>query len=82
MSDYKTPELGGREVELVADAPWFKLSSEYFPVSVHKSVDLDPTKNYLFGYHPHGIICIGALHPGLRWLCLDIFNTQFLTYRK
>ena len=47
---------------MLANAPWFKLSSEYFPITVHKTVDLDPTKNYLMGYHPHGIIVIGALH--------------------
>jgi 2-acylglycerol O-acyltransferase 2 len=23
-------------------------------------VDLDPKKNYLFAYHPHGILSIGA----------------------
>jgi 2-acylglycerol O-acyltransferase 2 len=46
---------------------------------VVKTCDLDPRGNYLFGYHPHGIICVGAayafgtdaagfasLFPGLR----------------
>ena len=27
----------------------------------NKSADLDPSKNYIFGYHPHGVISVGAL---------------------
>ena len=25
-----------------------------------RSVELDPQKNYLFGYHPHGVISLGV----------------------
>jgi hypothetical protein len=25
-----------------------------------KTAELDPSKNYLLGYHPHGILCTGA----------------------
>lgn len=32
----------------------------YFPIKLVKTVDLDPKKNYLFGSHPHGILCSGA----------------------
>ena len=28
---------------------------DYFPVSLIKTVDLDPKNRYVFGYHPHGI---------------------------
>jgi len=34
--------------------------ANYFPIKLHKTAELDPKKNYLFGYHPHGIISIGA----------------------
>ena len=34
--------------------------ANYFPIKLHKTAELDPNKNYLFGYHPHGIISIGA----------------------
>ena len=27
---------------------------------LHKTADLDPKGNYMFGYHPHGIIGVGA----------------------
>mmetsp|Transcript_24600 Transcript_24600/g.36877 ORF Transcript_24600/g.36877 Transcript_24600/m.36877 type:complete len:363 (-) Transcript_24600:162-1250(-) len=72
---------------------WFK---NYFPVHVIKTTDLDPTKNYLFGYHPHGIIGMGAfatfatdatefpkLFPGIRTrlLTLDVnFRIPFYSF--
>lgn len=33
---------------------------DYFPVSLVKESELDPSKAYVFGYHPHGIIGLGA----------------------
>ena len=40
---------------------WFiQKCSEYFPCHLHKTTDLDPTKRYIFLYHPHGVICMGA----------------------
>lgn len=27
----------------------------YFPIQMHKTADLDPGRNYIFGCHPHGI---------------------------
>jgi len=35
--------------------------ANYFPVTLEKTGDLDPSQNYIFGYHPHGIMGIGAL---------------------
>jgi 2-acylglycerol O-acyltransferase 2 len=32
----------------------------YFPIRLHKTVDLPADKSYIFGYHPHGIISLGA----------------------
>ena len=29
-------------------------------MQLHKTVDLDPKRNYIFGVHPHGVLCIGA----------------------
>ena len=29
--------------------------AQYFPAKLHKTADLDPTKSYIFGLHPHGI---------------------------
>jgi len=33
---------------------------DYFPIQMIKTCDLDPTKCYIFGYHPHGLVSIGA----------------------
>ncbi|KAF3078527.1 diacylglycerol O-acyltransferase 1, variant 4 [Orbilia oligospora] len=32
----------------------------YFPMRLHRSVELSPEENYIFGFHPHGIISHGA----------------------
>lgn len=33
---------------------------DYFPIRLHKTCDLPPDRPYIFGYHPHGIISLGA----------------------
>ena len=38
----------------------WKLFAGYFPAKLHKTHDLPPTRKYIFGYHPHGIISHGA----------------------
>lgn len=38
----------------------WKAFAAYFPARLHKTVDLPPTRKYVFGYHPHGIISHGA----------------------
>ncbi|XP_023346005.1 2-acylglycerol O-acyltransferase 1 [Eurytemora carolleeae] len=31
----------------------------YFPIRLIRTVELDQTKNYIFGSHPHGLLCSG-----------------------
>ncbi|PYH81407.1 DAGAT-domain-containing protein [Aspergillus uvarum CBS 121591] len=38
----------------------WKLYASYFPARLHRSEPLPPTRKYIFGYHPHGIISHGA----------------------
>ncbi|TEA16563.1 Diacylglycerol O-acyltransferase 2A [Colletotrichum sidae] len=38
----------------------WKLFADYYPAELHKTHDLPPTRKYIFGYHPHGIISHGA----------------------
>ena len=38
---------------------WSAFAS-YFPMRLHRTQELSPTRRYLFGYHPHGIISHGA----------------------
>lgn len=40
--------------------PVWSLFASYFPARLHRSQELEPTRKYLFGYHPHGIISHGA----------------------
>lgn len=42
----------------------FRWFINYFPVTLHKTADLDPSQKYVLGYHPHGLFglgCVGAL---------------------
>ena len=39
---------------------FWSLFASYFPARLHRTVELEPTRKYIFGYHPHGIISHGA----------------------
>ncbi|TGZ79404.1 DAGAT-domain-containing protein [Ascodesmis nigricans] len=49
-----------RRSHLFRSLPIWKHYTNYFPLRLHRTVPLDPTKNYIFAYHPHGIISHGA----------------------
>ncbi|KAK4698038.1 hypothetical protein P7C71_g128, partial [Lecanoromycetidae sp. Uapishka_2] len=38
----------------------WSLFASYFPARLHRSAELPPTRKYVLGYHPHGIISHGA----------------------
>ncbi|XP_075425791.1 diacylglycerol O-acyltransferase 2-like isoform X2 [Ascaphus truei] len=59
-SDWKTPERGGRKSLWMSRWGIWKHFRDYFPIKLHKTADLDPQQNYIMGYHPHGIMSIGA----------------------
>lgn len=61
MVDTHAPSSGKRFLPWTRRMPFWNTLADYFPVRLHKTCDLDPTGNYLFGYHPHGIIGVGAL---------------------
>jgi len=69
----------------------FRHARDYFPVRYAKrdnDVKIDPSKNYLFAYHPHGVMSFGAqigatsfsgmesMFPGLK-LFLQTLNINF-----
>ncbi|RWS17774.1 2-acylglycerol O-acyltransferase 2-like protein [Dinothrombium tinctorium] len=58
--DKDTFNEGGRLWPTFRRLPIWRYYAEYFPVTIHKTADLDPSKNYIFGYHPHGIMAAGA----------------------
>ncbi|KAL9603399.1 MAG: hypothetical protein Q9179_002204 [Wetmoreana sp. 5 TL-2023] len=45
---------------LLRSLPIWSLFASYFPARLHRPARLDPTRKYIFGYHPHGIISHGA----------------------
>ncbi|KAF9159539.1 diacylglycerol O-acyltransferase 1 [Actinomortierella ambigua] len=69
----QAPERGGRRVDLWRRWKGWKYFAAYFPMTLIKEGDLDPSKNYIFGYHPHGIISLGAF-------CT--FGTEGLNFSK
>ncbi|KAG0004597.1 diacylglycerol O-acyltransferase 1 [Entomortierella chlamydospora] len=55
------PERGGRRSNWWRNLAVWGYFAQYFPMTLIKEEDLDPSKNYIFGYHPHGILSHGAL---------------------
>lgn len=51
---------GGRRSEWLRNWRLWKYFADYFPITMVKTAELDPKKNYILGYHPHGIMCYGA----------------------
>ncbi|KAF9898601.1 diacylglycerol O-acyltransferase 1, partial [Lobosporangium transversale] len=57
----RAPEEGGRCFDWARRLPIWRHYAEFFPMTLINESDLDPSKNYIFGYHPHGIISLGAI---------------------
>ncbi|ROL01445.1 2-acylglycerol O-acyltransferase 2-A [Anabarilius grahami] len=54
--DRDTPSSGGRRSHWVRSWRMWTYFRDYFPITLIKTVDLDPRHNYLFGFHPHGLV--------------------------
>ncbi|XP_061816410.1 2-acylglycerol O-acyltransferase 2-A isoform X1 [Nerophis lumbriciformis] len=54
--DWDTPSRGGRRSQWARSWSVWEHFRDYFPVKLVKTVDLDPNKNYIFGFHPHGLV--------------------------
>ncbi|EMD90881.1 hypothetical protein COCC4DRAFT_50058 [Bipolaris maydis ATCC 48331] len=92
----------GTSGELSLRSEWFRrlpvwsLFASYFPARLHRSQELEPTRKYIFGYHPHGIISHGAfaafatealgfsqLFPGITNTLLTLdSNFRYPIYRE
>uniref|UniRef100_A0A915JRR5 Acyltransferase n=1 Tax=Romanomermis culicivorax TaxID=13658 RepID=A0A915JRR5_ROMCU len=57
--DAKTPRRGSRRRNWFRYSPLWTYFRDYFPIKLIKTVDLDPNRNYIMGYHPHGVLCVG-----------------------
>lgn len=55
------PEHGGRMSHWFRSLPFWRYFAEYYPASLIKEAELPADRSYVFGYHPHGIIGMGAI---------------------
>ena len=73
-------ELSHRS-ELARNSRIWSLFASYYTARLHRTVPLEPTRKYIFGYHPHGIISHGAFAAfatealGFKQLFPGITNT-------
>uniref|UniRef100_A0A670KJF7 Acyltransferase n=1 Tax=Podarcis muralis TaxID=64176 RepID=A0A670KJF7_PODMU len=58
--DWDTPQRGGRRSNWMRRWRVWELHRDYFPIKLVKTAELPPTRNYILGSHPHGMICTGA----------------------
>lgn len=58
--DFDISSRGGRRIALLRNLTIWKYFCSYFPITLVKTMELSPEKNYIFGYHPHGVISSGA----------------------
>uniref|UniRef100_A0A6V3P7F3 Acyltransferase n=1 Tax=Lotharella globosa TaxID=91324 RepID=A0A6V3P7F3_9EUKA len=58
----ETPKRGGYKwcKKFFRNFPTHRIVAKYYPSQLIKTADLPPDQNYLFGYHPHGVISVGA----------------------
>ncbi|KAM6497352.1 DAGAT domain containing protein [Amanita muscaria] len=57
----RAPNHGGRPSKWFKSSTFWRYFADYYPASFIKEADLPPDRPYVFGYHPHGIIGMGAL---------------------
>ncbi|KAB0349757.1 hypothetical protein FD754_014614 [Muntiacus muntjak] len=58
--DRDTPWQGDRQSAFIRRWTIWKYTKDYFPISLVKTAELDPSRNYLAGFHPHGVLATGA----------------------
>ncbi|XP_044129791.1 diacylglycerol O-acyltransferase 2-like [Bufo gargarizans] len=57
--DWKTPSKGGRRSTWFRNWTAWRYFRDYFPIRLVKTHNLLPSCNYIFGYHPHGVMALG-----------------------
>lgn len=59
--DRHTDSCGGRWSDWLRELSICSYFTNYFPLTLIKTAELDPHRNYIFGFHPHGAFSFGAL---------------------
>ncbi|CAI2352769.1 unnamed protein product [Caenorhabditis sp. 36 PRJEB53466] len=73
--DRDTPKRGGYRDNWFRNWRLHQWFAQYFPIRLHKTVDLDPQQNYLFGYHPM-VSSVSA--PGRALVSTGVILRRFL----
>ncbi|XP_071617754.1 2-acylglycerol O-acyltransferase 2 [Heliangelus exortis] len=60
LLDREKPRKGGRRIHALRKSIIWRYMRDYFPITLVKTAELDPKKNYLMGFHPHGVLAAGA----------------------
>ena len=62
LVEWKTPARGGRNLfrNFARRLAIFRYIRDYYPITLVKTSELDPQKNYILGYHPHGVFTEGV----------------------
>lgn len=60
LSDASTSGTLSRRSRFLRRSKLWSAFASYFPARLHRTVELEPNRKYIFGYHPHGIISHGA----------------------
>ena len=94
LFDRNTPSKGGRRLWFIRQSCIWRYFCDYFPIKLVKTAHLDRTKNYICGFHPHGIITAGAfgnfgtegsgfsqMFPGIKPYLLTL-NSKYCTCRN
>ncbi|XP_044129790.1 diacylglycerol O-acyltransferase 2-like [Bufo gargarizans] len=58
--DRKTPSEGGRRSTWFRNCAVWRYFRDHFPIRLVKTHNLLPSCNYIFGYHPHGVLALGV----------------------
>ncbi|OQR96506.1 diacylglycerol O-acyltransferase [Achlya hypogyna] len=56
-----TPEKGGKQWKSLRNHGIWNLMCEYLGMEIVREQELDPKKQYVFAYHPHGILVLSRL---------------------
>ncbi|EXJ79278.1 hypothetical protein A1O3_08780 [Capronia epimyces CBS 606.96] len=60
ISEEATNGTLSRRSEWLRRSKLWSAFASYFPARLYRTVELEPTRKYIFGYHPHGIVSHGA----------------------
>ncbi|NXW94330.1 MOGT2 acyltransferase, partial [Alopecoenas beccarii] len=58
--DREQPRRGGRRIHAIRNSVVWRYMRDYFPITLVKTAELDPRQNYVVGFHPHGVLAVGA----------------------